>query len=322
MTKQNGSTPDNEKNQPGPQKIEKWAAISGRWKFTKTGASYHGPDEGAASPLGIARASQRFQDGTITAAVRLQRNKDTSAGIVVGYQSPKAPYTVAQIGGYGRAYDISDYLPEVGWISRTAAGTLANLSPDQVIHLEVRVAGQTIEMAVDDVDVLRHVLPTPIEGSGLGLFAWGDAKIEFSDVGVAGIDPRMFVIMPFREPFDTLYRDVILPIGKDAGFDVNRVDEIFTPGIILSDIQQQIEQAHAVVADISSHNPNVFYELGYAHALKKPAVLLARRPQSKDEDLPFDVRGYRAIFYDDTIGGKKAVESLLRQTLAAIRRDS
>ncbi len=321
MTKQNGSVADHEAK-TGPQKVEKWAAISGRWKFSKTSAKYLGPDEGAAFSFGIARASQRFQDGTVRVSIKLKRNKETSAGVLVGYQSPKSPYTVAQIGGYGRAYDISDYLPEVGWISRAAAGTLANLSPELVMSMELRVAGQTIEMAVDEVDVLRHVLPRPIEGTGFGLFAWGDAEIEFSDVSVAGIEPRMFVMMPFREPFDTLYRDVIFPIAKDAGFNVNRVDEVFTPGIILNDIQQQIEQAHAVVADISTHNPIVFYELGYAHALRKPAVLLARRPQSKDEDLPFDVRGYRAIFYDDTIGGKKAVEALLRQTLGAIRRDS
>lgn len=321
MSKPNGTTA-NDESQPTPQKVEKWAAISGRWKFPKTGVHYLGPDEGAAYPLGIARAAQRFQDGKITTWIKLKRNIKTSAGIVIGYQSPKAPYTVAQIGGYDRAYDISDYLPDVAWVSLAAAGALSNLSAGQSMKLEVRVAGQTLEMAVDEVDVLRHVLPRPLEGTGFGLFAWGDAEIEFTETTVEGIRPRMFVMMPFREPFDTLYRDVIFPIAEDAGFNVNRVDEVFTPGIILNDIQQQIEQAHAVVADISTHNPNVFYELGYAHALRKPAVLLARRPQTKDDDLPFDVRGYRAIFYDDTIGGKKAVEGLLRQTLGAIRRDT
>jgi hypothetical protein len=321
VTKANGAI-DKDAAQPSPQKIEKWAAISGRWKFLKTGAKYLGPDEGANFKLGIARASQRFQDGTIKTNIKLKRNIDTTAGVVIGYQSPDAPYAVVSIGGWNRAYDIGEYSPGVGWKSLIAAGALSNLPPDQTLALEVRVVGQTIEMAVDEVDVLRYVLPRPIEGSGFGLYAFGDAEIEFSDTTVAGIQPRMFVMMPFREPFDTLYRDVILPIAKDAGFNVNRVDEVFTPGIILNDIQQQIEQAHAVVADISTHNPNVFYELGYAHALRKPAVLLARRPQTKDEELPFDIRGYRAIFYDDTIGGKKAVESLLRQTLRAIQRDS
>jgi hypothetical protein len=76
------------------------------------------------------------------------------------------------------------------------------------------------------------------------------------------------------------------------------------------------EQAHAVVAEISTPNPNVFYELGYAHALRKPAILLFRRQEG--EAMPFDVSGYRAIFYDDTIGGKKGVERSLEQHLKAI----
>lgn len=320
MTKTNG-TSDTPDSASAPQKVEKWAAIAGRWKFTKGGAKYLGPEEGAAFPLGIARAAQRFRDGAIRTTVKLKRNSKTTAGIVIGYQSPNAPYTVAQIGAFDRAYAISDYLPDAGWVARASAGSLSNLSPEHPHQVEVRVLGQTVEMTVDEVDVLRCVLPRPIEGSGFGLYAWDDAEIEFSDTIVEGITPKMFVMMPFSEPFDTLYRDVILPVAKEAHFDVVRIDQVYGPGIILNDIQQQIEQSQAVVAEITSHNPNVFYELGYAHALRKPAVILVRRPPKGDE-LPFDVRGFRAIFYDDSIGGKKNVESHLRQTLNALQRDS
>ena len=73
--------------------------------------------------------------------------------------------------------------------------------------------------------------------------------------------------------------------------------------------------SEVVIAEISSSNANVFYELGYAHALDKPTVLLARR----GEVLPFDVSGYRVIFYDDTIGGKSEVEATLDQHLANIK---
>jgi hypothetical protein len=64
---------------------------------------------------------------------------------------------------------------------------------------------------------------------------------------------------------------------------------------------------------------NVFYELGYAHALGKPAVLLIRRESGRD--IPFDIRGYRAIVYDDSISGKKIVERNLAQHLRAVKRD-
>jgi nucleoside 2-deoxyribosyltransferase len=62
----------------------------------------------------------------------------------------------------------------------------------------------------------------------------------------------------------------------------------------------------------------VFYELGYAHALRKPTILLA----DSSKDLPFDVRGYRCIFYENSIGGKRKVEEQLRKHLEAILRET
>ncbi len=105
-------------------------------------------------------------------------------------------------------------------------------------------------------------------------------------------------------------------IASAGLFKIARIDAIAGPGIIVDDIQRQISEANAIVAEISSRNPDVFYELGYAHALAKPAVLLARREGSSE--MPFDIRGYRAIFYDDTMGGKKTVERNLEQHLKAV----
>lgn len=73
--------------------------------------------------------------------------------------------------------------------------------------------------------------------------------------------------------------------------------------------------ADVVIAEISPVNANVFYEVGYAHARQTPTILLARR----GEQLPFDVSGYRTIFYENTIGGKDDVAADLRRHLANIR---
>ncbi len=306
---------------PAAQRIEKWAAISGRWEFTSSSARYDGPDEpGSRVPLGIALGSIRFRDGKVTTHVKLSRTQHTTAGVLLGFQSMNSAYVVAAIGAYNKAYAISEYRPGYGWVSQADAGSLSNIDVERPHQLEVEVSGQTIRMTVDDVDVLSVVLNRPIEGTGTGVYAWGDAEVEFTETTVQGVAPRIFVIMPFSEPFDSLYRDVIAPVAHKLGFEIIRVDEIPGPGIILDDIQAQIEQAHAVVAEITTHNPNVFYELGYAHALRKPAVLLVRRDESGK--MPFDVRGYRAIFYDDSIGGKKNVERTLDQHLRAITKDS
>jgi hypothetical protein len=174
--------------------------------------------------------------------------------------------------------------------------------------------GQTVALAVDNVRVFENVVAEPLTGDQLGVRAWGTDSIDFSDVEASRTRPRLFVAMQFSEPFDTLYNEVIEPKGKEAGFDVFRIDDIRRPGIIFQDIQQELAEATAVLAEISSANNNVFYELGYAHALNKPTILLARR----GEDLPFDIRSYRVIFYDDTIGGKTGLEELLVKYLAAV----
>ena len=71
------------------------------------------------------------------------------------------------------------------------------------------------------------------------------------------------------------------------------------------------------MAEITPPNQNVFYELGYAHALAKPTILLAER----GKQLPFDISGYRVLFYDNTIGGKNQVEDGLKKHLTAILRE-
>lgn len=300
-----------------PRPIERWAAVAGRWKFGAGTAEYLGPSEPKASiPVGIALGSIPFRDGTFTTTIRLARQERTTAGVVVGYRSLNAEWTAAQIGAYDKAYAISQYRPGVGWSSIASAGLLSNLSIDQDHELEVSLAGQRISMTVDEVRVLDVVLAHPIEGTGAGLFAWDDAAVTFTGTAVTTTRPTIFVIMPFAEPFDTLYREVIRPVAERLDFKISRVDEIAGPGIIVDDIQRQISEANAIVAEISSRNPNVFYELGYAHALSKPVVLLARRESGSE--MPFDIRGYRAIFYDDTIGGKKAVERNLEQHLRAV----
>ena len=87
--------------------------------------------------------------------------------------------------------------------------------------------------------------------------------------------------------------------------------------MILHDIAQGIIDATIVVAEITPANQNVFYELGYAHALGKPTILLAER----GKQLPFDISGFRVLFYDNTIAGKKQIEEGFRRHLEAILRE-
>ena len=123
--------------------------------------------------------------------------------------------------------------------------------------------------------------------------------------------------MQLSPPFDDMYLEVIKAVSKEFGLDALRADEMYGPGVIVRDIINQVVNAQMVIADISVANANVYFEVGYALALNKPIILLAR----KGTDLPFDVSGFRVLFYEDSIGGKAKVEEGLRNHLRAIRGD-
>ena len=69
---------------------------------------------------------------------------------------------------------------------------------------------------------------------------------------------------------------------------------------------------------LASYDRALAIQPDYAHALNKPTILLAQR----GKELPFDIRSYRVIFYDDSIGGKPALERNLQKHLEAILRES
>jgi hypothetical protein len=169
-------------------------------------------------------------------------------------------------------------------------------------------------LAVDGTPVLDAELPSTPLGSQLGLWANGVERVTFKDFEAATKKPHLFVVMQFGSPYDDIFKEVIEPVGRAAGFDTLRADDMHGPGMILADIVRAIRESTVVVAEVSATNPNVYYEIGYAHAAGTPTILLVRR----GEALPFDISGFRCILYDDTIGGKRHVEAELRNHLAAI----
>jgi hypothetical protein len=300
----------------------RWAAVTGLWEFRRASATYTGPSSSEGFPAyGIALTNWNLTDGIVRVGIRFSEVDSDgliSGGVVLGFQSERSRYVLAQLGAYGRAYSIAEYVPGVAWQAVENVGSARNLEPNKDYLVEVTQVGQEIRMIVDGVPVIERVLGQPLGGSQLGLFAWGKAQVRFNELSVNAAKPQVFVAMQFGQPFDTLYQEVINPGARSLGLDVIRIDEMAGPGIIFEDIKHQIAEAKIVIAEITAPNQNVFYELGYAHALNKPTILLAQR----GKELPFDIRSYRVIFYDDSIGGKPALERNLQKHLEAILRDS
>src|SRR5712692_6893487 len=125
-----------------------------------------------------------------------------------------------------------------------------------------------------------------------------------------------FTIMPFGGWLDDYYETIYCPAIQAVGLEPHRADDLFRPSTIVNDIWAYTKRAKLLIADLTGKNPNVFYELGLAHALGKPAILVA---ESMD-DIPFDLRALRIITYDKNAPNwgnllHQKVESAIREVL-------
>lgn len=102
-----------------------------------------------------------------------------------------------------------------------------------------------------------------------------------------------FVILPFEEPFEGLYEDILSPALEEKGYRVNKADSQGTQRNIVEDVVEGITTADLLLADLTGLNSNVFYELGIAHMRGIPTILIT---QDLGE-LPFDLQAYNTIEY-------------------------
>ena len=109
-------------------------------------------------------------------------------------------------------------------------------------------------------------------------------------------DPKLvFVLMPFNEKWSNDVLMLIKNAGAKYELEVLRADDIFEPHNIVNDIWQLINRAGLIIADITKHNANVFYELGIAHTIGKEVVLIR---EANGERPPFDISLWRYFDYE------------------------
>lgn len=126
-----------------------------------------------------------------------------------------------------------------------------------------------------------------------------------------------FVIMPFRPELRPVFDGPVKKACQALRFSIERADDIFSPKALLDDILAAISGAYVIIADCTDKNPNVFYELGIAHTLGKPVIMITQR----EGDVPSDVRFLRYILYTPTRSGFVKLERSLRKTLWEISKN-
>lgn len=136
-----------------------------------------------------------------------------------------------------------------------------------------------------------------------------NGSIKKIDRGVYAINDgsenmkKCFVVSPIgdsgseiRSNADKLFKYIIKPVCESCSFEAIRVDRLNDANSITQTIIEHLESSDLVIADISGHNPNVFYEMGFRARTKKPIIHL----KAKNEQLPFDINTIRTLEYDLT----------------------
>lgn len=119
--------------------------------------------------------------------------------------------------------------------------------------------------------------------------------------------PFCFVLMPFDKKFNDVYQIGIKESCDIGGAYCERVDEQIFVEAVTERVFNQIAKSDFIIADMSGRNPNVFYEVGYAHALGKRTILLT----SNVDDIPFDLKHLPHIIYNNSLVDLR--EKLTRQ---------
>jgi len=102
-------------------------------------------------------------------------------------------------------------------------------------------------------------------------------------------------------------------VCSELALQVMRADDFFTAQSVMTDIWNAIYNSKIIIADCTKRNPNVFYEIGIAHTLGKPTILIAQ----SINDVPFDLRHIRCVEYKYTPRGMTAFHVALKKTIEA-----
>lgn len=302
-----------------------WVPLNGKFEFSGSKVTF----EGAPTPwkdeqgqerigysFGLASCSSRFTGGEIQARIRFEEvDESNSCELLFQHDLGSGVRLSAGIGSPGmfvvRSWDGKKYTA-LAW-----SGDRQNLKAGVDYVLRVQVQGTRVRLFVDDVEVVSTVLPDSVRPSQPGLFCIDKKRIEVDEYSVLSRKGRVFAVMQLSSPYREIYEDVIKRICE-GDYEIRNAEEIYGPGLIMSDVAKDIIESDFVVADITPANPNVYYELGAAHALGKPVIMVADR--ANVSKLPFDIAAGRVVFYENTIAGKRLFEEGFRKSVAALEQ--
>lgn len=172
---------------------------------------------------------------------------------------------------------------------------------------DARLVAETTGIELTTIDDLRQILST----HGIQAPIVQAPKIEklSSKPKPSKKNPKIFVVMPFAPELDDVYHLGIREVVAKLGGSCERADELQYVGGIIEKVYDSIRSADIIVAELTTPNPNVYYEVGFAHALGVPVILLTRNIGAT----PFDLRSYNHVVYSSIVDLRLRLGQMLAQ---------
>lgn len=297
------------------KKVKNLAALNGVTEGLDSGFKYiptlvNEENEEAGYQFCTVKSDHEFTGGEISFKVKLD-SLETTVELILNW-GVLPLYVCFNDSLY--AYSLKTYQNQTNQLMPiTQTGSKSNIKTGIEYDVKVTCKANVLRLYINNVEMLYwnyNINKAPISFN-----VHGAGAAEISNISVIDDKPKAFVVMQFTEQFNELFDSVIKPVCESKGLEPVRADDMYTNGLIVNDIIQSIQSSSVIISDITPDNPNVYYEVGYAHAAGKNVILMCDRDREK---LPFDLSGFRTIFYSNTISGKSKVEEILGKHLDSL----
>jgi hypothetical protein len=254
-------------------------------------------------------------DLTLLEGEVLHKQLYKEAGVLLRY-SGENQYYYAGLGGFGARTFIGRVKQQEGasvWSCLDSQGTKDEIKFDRNYRLRVECRGDTISLIEND----KNRYSVDVDPSSTGCWGLRTVRTQARFSTIKKSSPSMLValvIMPFTTSLNFVYQTINEVVSAEEII-CHRVDKSSISTPIIEDIKEWLTNADLIIADLTDVNPNVYYEAGYAHALRKKLILMAQ----EGTDLAFNMQHIRTLFYSDPEDLRKKLKKAIDETLAAER---
>lgn len=215
---------------------------------------------------------------------------------LVAQRRPEAQSVATTVHGVGYGLDLREaFLSQLeGILAAARRHPGLALSRYLFVELAERRAERLKEILRSEIGTLRRLDSPTRPAAKPGMIARLRPAADLEKFGSKSeAKPKLFVAMPFDPEHGDEYDIAFVEAAHANGFVCERLDlEKFT-GDVVTEIERRIRSAKGIIALLNDLNPNVFLEVGYAMALGKPIIFVAR----EGAPVPFDIRNQRRIEY-------------------------